>query len=113
MTAFGKCSLCGLEPVVEGVIDKNGWCGSCNANYTGVDNYGEPRIDYVNGVKKMNDEALYDECRKMIWFSSYANNNPRSDYHWQVDYCYSECRNRGKEEIYKLAYDRVWKENFG
>lgn len=41
---------------------------------------------------------------EMIWLSAYASNNPRSDYHWQCDACYDECKKRGKEDIYNRAH---------
>ena len=29
-----------------------------------------------------------EETERMIWLSAFANNNPRSDYHWRCDACY-------------------------
>jgi hypothetical protein len=52
----------------------------------------------------MTDQQLFKECRDMIWFSVYANNNPRSCYHWQADYTYDEAQRRGKPKIYGDAY---------
>lgn len=46
----------------------------------------------------------------MIWLSAYANNNYRSDYHWQVDACYDECEKRNKIDIYEKTYDRISKQ---
>jgi hypothetical protein len=69
------------------------------------DNYGRPRSDYTDRLGAMDDAALEAECANMVWLSAYANNNPRSDYHWQVDACSDECGKRGKPEIYKRGWN--------
>ena len=74
-------------------------------HFTGKDNYGKPKMGFVNKLLAMNDEDLQKQCEDFIWLSAYANNNPRSDYHWQCDACYDECQKRGKLEIYQRAYD--------
>lgn len=71
----------------------------------GNDNYSKPRQNYADRISAMTDEELLKETESTIWLSAYANNNPRSDYHWQADACYSECSSRGKEEIYSKAYE--------
>ena len=76
-----------------------------NKKYIGLDNSKNPKSNYIKKLSEMDDEKLYNECEQKIWLSAYANNNPRSDYHWHVDACYDECVNRGKVEIYKRAYD--------
>lgn len=75
--------------------------------YTGNDNYGKPKSEYVTKVAEMTDHDLALECDKMIWLSAYAGNNPRSDYHWQCDVCYHECERRGKPEIYSNAHEAL------
>ena len=77
------------------------------SNYSGNDNYGKPKADYLAKVAAMNDDQLRQECESEIWLSAYANNNPRSDYHWHVDACYDECEKRGKGSIYEKAYKFV------
>lgn len=72
--------------------------------YKGNDNSGKPKADYVAKLAGMDDAALLDEAKNKIWLSAYANNNPRSDYHWHADACYDECQSRGKPEIYQRAY---------
>ena len=72
--------------------------------YEGKDNYGKPKSQYLDKLGTMTDEELFDECDSKIWLSTYAANNPRSDYHWQVNACYDECRKRGKVSIYEKAY---------
>jgi hypothetical protein len=74
------------------------------------DNDGRPRLEYCKRVIAMTDEQLMDEARKKIWLSAYANNNPRSDYHWHVDVIYTECKSR-REGMYKEAYDDVYREH--
>ena len=75
--------------------------------YDGNDNYGKPKSDYLNKLKAMTDRELKDACKEMIWLSAYANNNPRSDYHWQCDACYDESANRDKVYIYEQAHKYV------
>lgn len=75
--------------------------------YLGNDNYGRPKSEYLAKVSAMDDEKLLQECKDRIWLSAYANNNPRSDYHWQVDACYDECVRRNKEGIYEPLRQRA------
>lgn len=72
-----------------------------------LDNYGRPRSDYTERLAAMDEAALFDECKQMIWLSAYAGNNPRSDYHWQCDATYAECARREKPEIYSRAHKVV------
>lgn len=76
-------------------------------NYQNKDNYGNPKQNYLDKLAKMNDEQLRHECNQMIWFSAYANNNPRSDYHWQCDACYDECKKRDKPNIYSGEHSEL------
>jgi hypothetical protein len=78
-----------------------------------VDNYGKPKQLYFDRLAAMDEKALFEECKLKIWLSAYANNNPRSDYHWQVDACGDECDRRGRKDIYKKAYDETYKEVCG
>lgn len=71
----------------------------------GKDNYGNPNSDYVAKIAAMSDWELFEETKNKIWLSAYASNNPRSDYHWQADACYDECKNRGQHDLYQRAYD--------
>lgn len=75
------------------------------SKYKGNDNDGNPKLDYIEKVLEMDNSELLAECEKTIWLSSYANNNTRSDFHWQVDACYDVCRIRECLDI----YDRAWK----
>ena len=82
--------------------------------YSGNDNYGKPKQNYIDSLTKMTDEELHDETRQKIWLSAYANNNPRSDYHWQCDACYDEwTSNRKNESGYEKAYNEEYQANFG
>ncbi len=78
--------------------------------FTGKDNYGRPRKDYLQRILDKDDKQLQEECEKVIWLSSYAANNPRSDYHWHVDICYAVCDLNGKTDIYKRAYKEIEKQ---
>lgn len=75
--------------------------------YAGNDNHGKPKAEYLRRLEGMDDEALQKEGEMKIWLSAFANNNPRSDYHWHVDAIYDECHRRGKPEIYSNAYKVV------
>ena len=79
---------------------------------SGNDNYGKPKSDYSVRLAAMDEKTLFEQTRKMIWLSSYAGNNPRSDFHWQCDACYQEARMRGKLDLYTKAYNAV-KEELG
>ena len=85
--------------------------------FQGNDNYGKPKKDYLDKLSKLSDEELFTECKDKIWLSAYANNNPRSDYHWQVDACMLESDKRHKKaeekSIYQEAFDKLYKEMFG
>lgn len=73
----------------------------------GKDNYGKPRQTFADQIAALSDSAFVEAAEKKIWLSAYANNNPRSDYHWQADACYDEAQRRGKPELYKKAYDQA------
>jgi len=75
--------------------------------FIGNDNYGKPKQDYLDKLAKMDDKQLREACKQMIWLSAYANNNPRSDYHWQCDACYGECVKKGKVYIYEQEHEKL------
>ena len=75
--------------------------------YTGKDNYGKLKSLFLDKLKALSDEELRGKCEEFIWLSAYANNNPRSDYHWQCDACYDEATRRGNPDIYSNAYEAV------
>jgi hypothetical protein len=77
--------------------------------YPGHDNYRKPKSEYVQKIHDMADQQLMEETKNVIWLSGYANNNPRADYHWQVDICYDEWLLRDKSDWYQKAYDSVLK----
>lgn len=83
------------------------------SKYTGNDNYGKPKQEYLDKLKAMSDDQLLKETKQAIWLSAYANNNPRSDYHWHADACYDEAKARSKPEVYKKAYRQTYKETVG
>jgi hypothetical protein len=81
--------------------------------FTGNDNYGKPKSDYVALVAKMDDDALFKETKSKVWLSAYAANNPRSDYHWHVDAIRNEWEARGKAEKYGEAFTETKRETCG
>ena len=73
----------------------------------GLSNYGKPRQDFADKIAALDDEAFVKEAEQKIWLSAYADNNPRSDYHWQADACYDEAQRRQKPDLYKRAYEHA------
>lgn len=73
--------------------------------FTGNDNYKKPKSEYIKKVFAMTEEQLQDEAERKIWLSAYANNNPRSDYHWQVDVLWLTCKKF--PGLYEKAFDNV------
>lgn len=73
-------------------------------DYSGRDNYGKPKQDFLAKLVALSDAAFVEEAEHRIWLSAYAGNNPRSDFHWQSDACYDEAERRQKPELYVQAY---------
>jgi hypothetical protein len=74
--------------------------------YSGRDNSGNPKSDYVNRIAALGDEGLLKEAKTKIWLSAFAASNTRSDYHWHVDAIYDECDRRGAiDTIYTVAHN--------
>jgi hypothetical protein len=69
-------------------------------------NYGT-KSEWYARLEAMSDEELRKHCKKYIWLSAYAHNNPRSDYHFLCDTGYNECQKRRKPEIYSEACDKL------
>ena len=67
----------------------------------------KPRLAYGLKVWLMTDEQMYVQTEQMIWLSAFAANNPRSDYHWKVDFLYAECVRRGREDLYQKAWEHA------
>lgn len=80
-------------------------------NYEGKDNHGKPKREYLEHIAQMTTEELFKETKERIWLSAYANNNPRSDYHWQCDATYDEWQRRGDDKSYAAAHKQVCREN--
>ncbi len=62
---------------------------------------------FVASLPTLSDNELHNTCEQMIWLSSYANNNPYSNYHRMCDACYNEAQNRDKLHLYTDAHDKV------
>jgi hypothetical protein len=80
------------------------------AKYSGIDNDKVPKRDYIDKLSGMTDRELYEESYNMVYLSSYAVNNIRSDYHWKVDACRDEC-DRREGDIFNTAFDECRKDN--
>jgi hypothetical protein len=77
--------------------------------YEGVDNYGQPKADYLAKIKAMDDKALERECYAMIYQAARCANNHRADWHWMADACYDEASTRAEgAPIYVTAYERCF-----
>ncbi len=82
---------------------------SNDSQFTGNDNYGRPRKLYLEKLQGLTDEKLKEEVGSTIYMSAFCSNNPRADWHWQVDAGYDECKSRGKLKLYDQAYEEVRK----
>ena len=81
-----------------------------NANPAMPGHAPRPKSEYLDKIAGMEDKELYEETKDKIWFSAWANNNPRSDWHWQCDACYDEWQYRGKGDQYQRAWEYVAKD---
>lgn len=75
----------------------------------GLDNYKRPRQAFADKLAAMDDETFMREAASEIYMSAFANNNPRSDFHWRADACYDEARRRDDVSL----YERAWKSASG
>ncbi len=75
--------------------------------YQGNGNDGYPKADYLAKLRAMTNGELFQETKDKIWLSAYANNNPRSDFHWQCNATYDEWVYRGMKEEYGKAHKQV------
>jgi hypothetical protein len=73
----------------------------------GTDNYGAPRQHFADSLAASDEEQYLQTAEEYIWLSAYANNNPRSDYHWKADACYDEAKRRGRPELYGKAWKQA------
>lgn len=73
----------------------------------GKDNYGKPRQEFADKIAAASDTEYLKIAEDKIWLSAYANNNPRSDYHWQADACWEEAMRRGKPDLYSEAWHKA------
>lgn len=95
------------QKIVEQIVAGKDWRGYMKNGAPALDNHNQPKINYLGKLVEKSDKELEAECEQMIWLSAYANNNPRSDYHWQCDACYDECDRRGNTKIYSRAHKTV------
>ena len=63
--------------------------------------------DYVARLQQFDEHDLFLECEKMVFFSSFASNNPISDYHFMCYACYDECKARNRMDIYTRAHEKM------
>lgn len=73
----------------------------------GKDNYGKLKQEFADKLAAADDKEFIKIAEDKIWLSAFANNNPRSDYHWQADACYDEAERRGKPELYSQAWHKA------
>lgn len=77
-----------------------------NQKYRGIDNFGSSKSKYLQKVIDTPEADLPKLCYDAIWRSAYANNNPRSDFHWQVDAVSDILEARGLSRIYTEAHKK-------
>lgn len=63
--------------------------------------------EYRKKLTGLSEEDYLTEAKDKVWLSAYANNNPRSDYHWMCDLCYDEAVRRGGKDA--PLYDKAHK----
>ncbi len=80
--------------------------------FPGKDNYREPKSKYIAHIATMDEDVLLQQTQNKIWLAAFANNNPRSDYHWHVDVLYAEWKFRGKLDQYQVAWDKAYRSEF-
>lgn len=80
--------------------------------YKGDDNYGRPKSLYIEKVNAMSDVELKSETYSMIYQAARCANNHGADWHWMVDVCYDESKNR-QGNIYKEAFDKCYADHAG
>lgn len=78
--------------------------GTTKLNLSGKGNY-HPRQHFADELSVADESELGSMCNRYIWLSAFASNNYNSDYHWQADACYYECKRRDRGDIYQREYD--------
>lgn len=73
----------------------------------GKDSDGKPRQRFADKLAAASSEEFLKIAEQAIWLSAYANNNPRSDFHWQADACWDEAHRRGQPGMYQMAWERA------
>jgi hypothetical protein len=74
---------------------------------------GYTKEQYDDKLRGLSDDDLRKEVEQFVWLSAFANNNPRSAYHWMVDMTYDEAKRRDNIDIYRVAYDNVFEGEHG
>lgn len=55
--------------------------------------------------QSFSDDEFVKKAEQQIWFSAFANNNPRAPAHKEADAAYDEAKRRGKLWLYQRAYN--------
>lgn len=63
--------------------------------------------EFAAELSALTDDEYVKRAETIIWLSGFANNNPRSKYHWQADACYDEAVRRGNTGLYSRAYNQA------
>lgn len=77
--------------------------------YPGFDNDKRPKGEFIEKIAKMSDDDLFEATKNGLWLSVFANNNPRSDFHWQAEVFYDEWQHRERRDQYTAAYEAAAK----
>lgn len=79
----------------------------------GYNTAGYSKEEWVAHLQEGSDIDLRKACAQYIWLSAYANNNPRSAYHWMCDAAYDEAKRRDKVNIYNEEHTALMREAQG
>lgn len=78
------------------------------AAFQGNDNNKKPKLDTLIRIASKTDEALFEETKRDIWLSAYADNNRGSDFHWYELACKREWEFRGTPDQFELAKEKAF-----
>jgi hypothetical protein len=59
--------------------------------------------------ESISDDDFVKKAETQIWFSAFANNNPRAPAHKKTDAAYSEAQRREKPWLYKRAWNKAYR----
>jgi len=61
--------------------------------------------NWARTLPTLTEGEYLKEAAQYIWFSTFAHNNPRSEYHGMAALCYDEAGARGDTDLYQRAWN--------